>query len=150
MFPQQASIISHADHEVQSTGSYARVEGREGGVFSCEVGVSSSPVWGWGAAVCGPHLYTPAGVPVPVPEAARHTAGRPAALEDCSSLETSRRVEGVGIIHMYTSAVAGLIMIVCITRSLALLYALIHFKPGSRPLNGCPRQFFSNSNRIIK
>lgn len=68
------------------------VEGRAGGVFSCEVWVSSSPVWGWGAAVCGHSLCTPAGESVPVPGAAQRTAappaGQPAALEDCSSLES--------------------------------------------------------------
>lgn len=68
-----------------------KAEDREDAVFSCKVGVSSSPVWGWGAAVCEPHLYTPAGASAPVPEADQRTAaspaGRSAALEDCSSLE---------------------------------------------------------------
>ena len=68
------------------------VEGREGGVFSCKVWVSSSPVLGWGEAVCEHSLCTPVGVSSPVPEAARHTAtppaGQSAALEDCSSLKS--------------------------------------------------------------
>lgn len=75
--------------------SCERMEGREGGVFSCKVAVSSH-VWGRGVAVCGPHLYTPAGALAPFPAAARHTAtppgGHPAALEDCSSLDRERKV----------------------------------------------------------
>lgn len=72
-----------------------RVEGREGGVFSCEVEVSSSLVWGWEGAVCEPHPYTPAGVSALAPEVALHTAAPPAAhsvaREDCSSLEEEQR-----------------------------------------------------------
>lgn len=73
--------------------------GRDRRVFSCEVWVSSSLVWGLGAAVCEPRSYTPAGASVPRPEAAPHTATPPvdhsAALEDCSSLEEGRIDRGI-------------------------------------------------------
>lgn len=88
--PKIQPIISHTDHEVQSTASCMRVERREGEVFSCKVGVSSSPVWGQEAAAYEPRLCTPAGASVPFPEAARRTAappaGRTAAPEDSNSL----------------------------------------------------------------
>ncbi len=84
-------VISPTDHSVQADASYVRVEGPVGGVFSCEVQDSSSPVWGLGAAGGEPPLYTPAGVSVPVPAAALHTAAHPAGhsetREDCSLLE---------------------------------------------------------------
>lgn len=89
-------IISHADHEVHSIASCMRVERCEGGVFSCKVGVSSSPVWGQEAAACKPRLCTPAGASVPFPEAARRTAAPPAgrtALEDSSSLRKEGKFE---------------------------------------------------------
>lgn len=65
--------------------------GREGRVFSCEVWVSSSPLWGWGAAAGEPRPGTLATASGPGPEAAPGTAappaGRPAALAGCSSLQ---------------------------------------------------------------
>lgn len=66
-------------------------EGRERRAFFCEVWVSSSPVWGWGAAAGEPRLGTLAAASGPAPEAAPGTAAPPAdrsaALADCSSLE---------------------------------------------------------------
>lgn len=80
--PEQATPCSHADLDEQTT------ESCEGRVFFCEVWVSSSVVWGWGAAAGEPHPCTPAAASGPVPEAAPRTAappaGRSAALEDCS------------------------------------------------------------------
>lgn len=66
-------------------------EGSEGRGFFCEVWVSSSPVWGWGAAAGEPRPGTLAAASVPAPEAAPRTAAPPAdrsaALADCSSLQ---------------------------------------------------------------
>jgi len=89
--------ISHADREAQSTGFDVRVEAREGGVFSCTVGVSSSLVWGRGEAVCELQFCTPPGVLLPAPVAAPHIltppAGRTVSLEDCSWLERRNRIQ---------------------------------------------------------
>lgn len=81
----------HAHHSYRSSASYDEAEGSEGEVVSCEGGVSSSLVWGQGAAVCEPQPCIPAGVPAPPPVAARRTAaplaGHSAAQEGCSSLQ---------------------------------------------------------------
>lgn len=88
---KQASSCSHADRDEQPTASCVKGEGREGRAFFYEVWVSSSPVWGWGAAAGEPRLGTLAAASGPAPEAAPHTAAPPAdcsaALADCSSLE---------------------------------------------------------------
>lgn len=80
--PEQATPCSHADPDKQPTASC------EGRAFFCEVWLSSSLVWGWGAAAGEPRPCTPAAASGPVPGAAPRTAappaGRSAALEDCS------------------------------------------------------------------
>lgn len=105
--PKILSIIFHADHLSQSTWSYVMAEGLEGGVFSCEVGLSSCPVWGWVAAICEHSLCTPAGASAPVPEAAQHTAappaGQSAALEDCSSLRSKLKRHYIDYVHVLLS-----------------------------------------------
>lgn len=87
--------IYNADHDIQLTEVYVKLQAYEGGVFSCEVGVSS-PVWGWGAAVFEPRFSTPAEAPEPVPEAAPRTAAPPEAgshaLEVWTSLEARKQV----------------------------------------------------------
>lgn len=88
---KQASTCSHADRDEQPTASCVKGGGREGRAFFYEVWVSSSPVWGWGAAAGEPRPGTLAAASGPAPEAAPHTAAPPAdcsaALADCSSLE---------------------------------------------------------------